>query len=397
MHTSSSCPLQDVSSDAPTDLATIGVHGDDSLNAVSSAHRQVQDIAPALHVSTTYRYSNNPEELLEANDLDLENHEGYIYSREFAPNTKRAEAILSKIIGGKALCYSSGLGSLFAAYPKRVSIGLGYHGSKAVLDIHTRLTGLQCLPLDCDVNDLHPGDIIHLETPFNPTGEVRDIAYYADKAHSRGAFLLVDSTLAPPPLQDPFALGADVVMHSGTKYFGGHSDLLSGVLAVRNDEWFSGLWNDRITLGSVMGNMEAWLTIRSLRTLELRVTKQSDNARQIVDWLNDRPSKVISRVSHAVYQWKEEQQDWIGKQMPNGFGAVFAVNFSSPDIARKFPSYLQIFNHATSIGGLESLVEWRAISDATVDKRLVRFSIGVESAKDLIADLEQALVRLEAA
>jgi cystathionine beta-lyase/cystathionine gamma-synthase len=106
-----------------------------------------------------------------------------------------------------------------------VSIGGGYHGAHAVLGIHSRLTGLQKLPLDCPAEDLQAGDIIHLETPINPTGDAYDIAYYAEKAHSSGALLVVDSTLGPPPLQDPFAHGADVVIHSGTKYFGGHSDL----------------------------------------------------------------------------------------------------------------------------------------------------------------------------
>lgn len=101
--------------------------------------------------------------------------------------------------------------------PRKVSIGGGYHGSHSILAIHSRLTGLELLPLDCDADELGEGDIIHLETPINPFGTAYDIAYYAEKAHKRGALLFVDSTFGPPGLQDPFKHGADIVMHSGTK------------------------------------------------------------------------------------------------------------------------------------------------------------------------------------
>uniref|UniRef100_A0A0B7JW54 Cystathionine gamma-synthase n=1 Tax=Bionectria ochroleuca TaxID=29856 RepID=A0A0B7JW54_BIOOC len=136
-----------------TSLSSKVVHADDNI----SAHRAV---APAMHVSTTFRYDDDPDQL------------------------------------------------------------------KMVL---SRLTGLQQLPLDCDPSELGPGDVVHVETPLNPTGEARNLQHYADKAHKAGAYLTVDATFAPPPLQDPFAFGADVVMHSGTKYFGGHSDMLIGV------------------------------------------------------------------------------------------------------------------------------------------------------------------------
>lgn len=165
--------------------------------------------------------------------------ETHVYSRETAPNTTRLESILGKIIHGKVLTYSSGLSAIFAAYvsapdvplrilltivvpqtwfkPRKVSIGGGYHGSHSILAIHSRLTGLELLPLDCDADELGKGDIIHLETPINPFGTAYDIAYYAEKAHKRGALLFVDSTFGPPVLQDPFKHGADIVMHSGTK------------------------------------------------------------------------------------------------------------------------------------------------------------------------------------
>ena len=120
--------------------------------------------------------------------------------------------------------------------PKRISIGGGYHGCHGVIGLLSKLSSLQKLPLDCPTEDLHPGDVIHLETPLNPTGEALSIAYYAEKAHSRGAHLIVDATFGPPGLQDPFLWGADIVLHSGTKYLGGHSDMLCGVLSVKRED-----------------------------------------------------------------------------------------------------------------------------------------------------------------
>ncbi|KAJ9095387.1 hypothetical protein QFC20_006668 [Naganishia adeliensis] len=398
---------------ATPSLSTLTVHGDDDVNKIPSALQQeVSDVAPALHVSTTFRYSRNPDELVEAKDCDLETLETHVYARETAPNSTRLESILSKICKGKALTYSTGLSAIFAAYtwfkPRKVSIGGGYHGSHGVLGIHSRLTGVQLLPLDCPAEDLGEGDIIHLETPINPFGTAYDIEYYAKKAHSRGALLFVDSTFGPPGLQDPFAHGADVVMHSGTKYFGGHSDLLCGVLVVQDSDFgrkaYSGLWNDRMNLGSVPGNMESWLCVRSLRTFDLRIQQASRSAMEIVEWLDKGMAgegedaevikQCVKEVMHSSLQAKQEGGEYLAKQMPNGHGPVFAITLQSPDMARTLPSFLEYFHHATSLGGVESLVEWRAMSDETVDRALVRFSIGVEDVRDLKEDIRQGLRKL---
>lgn len=269
-----------------------------------------------------------------------------------------------------------------------------------MLALHTRLSGLKVIPLDCAAEDLQPGDVVHLETPLNPTGEALSIAKYAAKAHARGAWLFVDSTFGPPGLQDPFLWGADVVMHSGTKYLGGHSDLLCGVLATRHEGLLAGLRADRVFLGSVMGGLEGWLGVRSLRTLELRVRRQSENAAELVQWLHtflhsDETGRqfadvrsvqdVVLKVQHASLQ--VEDRDWLLKQMPNGFGPVFALWMKSERMARRLPSKLQLFSHATSLGGVESLIEWRTMSDETVDTRVMRVSVGVENWMDLKADL----------
>lgn len=291
--------------------------------------------------------------------------------------------------------------------PRRISVGEGYHGCHGVIALFTRLTGLKKLPLDCSADQLEAGDVILLETPLNPKGTAYDIASYAQKAHSRGAFIIVDGTFAPPGLQDPFLWGADLVMHSGSKYFGGHSDLLCGVLATQNAEWSKQLFHDRVFLGSVMGSMESWLGVRSLRTLEVRVQRQSENTTKLVQWLatalnaphpapgSDEAAvqRVLGEVFHASLQ---DEGEWLQKQMPNGFGPVFSICMKEEELAKTLPSKLHFFQHATSLGGVESLIEWRTMSDATVDRKLLRISIGLENWEDLRNDLVKAFKELKA-
>ncbi|KAI1188059.1 pyridoxal phosphate-dependent transferase [Nemania serpens] len=385
-------------------LSTQTIHADDFLNTHSA-------VAPPMHLSTTFRYSENPDDLGYLKGGNPNNpHDSHIYSRMSAPNTQRFEAILTSILGGPALSYSSGLSAFHAMVvflnPKRIAIGGGYHGCHGVIRLLSKLSGLQQLDLDCADEELGPGDLIHVETPLNPTGEARDLEFYAEKARRTGALLSVDATFAPPPLLDPFAFGVDIVMHSGTKYFGGHSDMLCGVLAIaprHADEWLPQMHIERLYLGSVMGSMEGWLGIRSLRTLELRVRKQSADAEKIVQWLaaeRRREGSVVhdkvAEIKHASLQVGSEGEElgWLRKQMPNGFGPVFALYMQDADDAKRLPSKLNLFHHATSLGGVESLIEWRSMTDPNVDKRLLRLSIGVEGWEDLRDDLVQGFEAL---
>ncbi|KAM6488201.1 cystathionine beta-lyase [Trichoderma sp. SZMC 28011] len=387
---------------AALSLASKAVHADARIDGHPA-------IAPGLHTSTTFRYPNDPERLKPIAEVDTTKPlDFHIYSRHTSPNMARFEAILTSILGQQAITYGSGLAAFHAMIthinPKRVAIGDGYHGCHGILKIFERLNGLKSLPLDCDLSELGPGDIIHVETPLNPTGEARDLKYYADRAHSVGAYLTVDATFAPPPLLDPFAWGADIVMHSGTKYIGGHSDMLCGVLAVnpKHETWVSDLLADRLLLGSVIGSLEGWLGMRSLRTLELRVNRQSATATALVSWLAEQAKddktaagKTIERIQHASLQPEAAQEgSWLRQQMPNGYGPVFAVTLKNKELAKRLPGKLGLFQHATSLGGVESLVEWRAMTDRTVDQRLLRVSVGVESLEDLKADLQQGLEAL---
>lgn len=319
------------------------------------------------------------------------------------------EALLTALLNGHALTYSSGLSAFHALMvflnPKHIAIGMGYHGCHGVLDIITRLTGLKKIDLhdvsSWDAAGLGKGDVVHVETPLNPTGEAYNLEYFAAEAHKRGAFLTVDATFGPPGLQDPFKHGADAVMHSGTKYLGGHSDMLCGVLAVQKPEWWKALFRDRVYLGAVMGSFEGWLGLRSIRTLQLRVQRQSQNAQHIVEWLDaalrgspaegtteedaDAVRRVVLKIQHASLQL--EEMSWLKKQMPNGYGPVFAIWLQDREMARRLPSKLHLFHHATSLGGVESLIEWRLMSDDTVDPRVLRVSVGIEDWKDLKDDL----------
>lgn len=385
-------------------LSTQTVHADDYLNSHPA-------VAPPMHVSTTFRYNRDPEKLKPWENINTDNpHDSHIYSRDTNPNSSRLEAILTSILHGPTLSYTSGLSAFHAMLvflnPKRIAIGGGYHGCHGVIELLSKLTGLQMLPLDCADSELQKGDMIHVETPLNPTGEARNLAFYAEKARRTGAYLTVDATFGPPPLQDPFVWGADVVMHSGTKYFGGHSDMLCGALAVapRHAEWIPDMRSERLVLGSVLGSLEGWLGVRSLRTLELRVRKQSVDSEKLVRWLaaeltteGSPVQSVVKEVVHASLQTADlegGEESWLRKQMPNGFGPVFSIIMKDQEDARRLPSKLDLFHHATSLGGVESLIEWRAMTDKSVDKRLLRVSVGIEGWEDLRHDLEQAFITL---
>ncbi|GAO48438.1 cystathionine gamma-synthase [Saitoella complicata NRRL Y-17804] len=383
-------------------LSTLAIHGDDKVNVVT-------DVAPPMHVSTTYRYPRNPDELVPVSGDEVPSTtEPHVYSRVTHPNTTRLESLLSSILKGQVLTYSSGLAAFYAMLtffrPRVVAISGGYHGCHGILHMHQKLYGLKIVDLfsvgEWDEAGLGEGDVVHVETPVNPTGEARDLGYFSSLAKERGAILTVDATFAPPPLMDPFALGVDVVMHSGTKYFGGHSDMLCGILAVQRNDWWEGLGVERVYLGSVLGSLEGWLGVRSVRTLELRVRQQSSSATALVKWLHDCLTDspdvpedereliqaTIHSIQHTSIQALDPANSWLKTQMPNGHTPVFAIHLRTPTMAKNFPSRLELFQHATSLGGVESLVEWRRMSDEEVDERLVRVSVGIEGWEDLRED-----------
>ncbi|KAG2182716.1 hypothetical protein INT44_005696 [Umbelopsis vinacea] len=385
-------------------FSSLSIHADDSLSNSS-------DIAPPIHVSTTY---SQP-------DPDQPDGNGLVYSRYSTATRDRVERVLGTLNKGHAVTYSSGLSSGYAALlhirPNRIAIGGGYHGTHGFIEIYKRHRDIvsRCSWLYDQINkaiidldaELQKGDLVWLESPLNPTGEVYDVLAYTERAHKVGAIVMVDSTFAPPPLTWALDLGADIVQHSATKYFAGHSDALGGVLVVKSEKEANQLRSDRNVLGSVLGSLEAWLLLRSLRQVvygthlegssKLRVTHQSQTTASLVAWLNQAsggkahdgiPANAIYAVKHASVQ----KVNWdIQRQYPGGFGATFSVLLTSKTAAQRVPFRLKLFHAATSLGGVESLAEWRYQHDPEIDDRLVRVSVGLEELDDLKQDWRQAL------
>ncbi|KAH8552179.1 cystathionine gamma-synthase [Umbelopsis sp. PMI_123] len=361
-------------------FASLAIHADDHLSTTT-------DVAPAIHVSTTYLQSGS-----------LSDTKGNIYSRASTDTRDRVEQVLGKLNKGHAITYSSGLSSGFAVLlhirPERIAIRGGYHGTHGFIEVYKRHRDIPVIDID---DELKKGDLLWLESPLNPTGEVYDVVAYSERAHKVGAILLVDSTFAPPPLSWPIELGADIVMHSTTKYFAGHSDALGGLLVVKSEKEAESLLRDRNVIGSVLGSLEAWLILRSLRTLKVRVLHQSQTTNSLVAWLNlasggkahdGIPANAVHSVKHASIQ----DVKWdIQRQFPGGYGATFSILLTSKTNAQQLPFRLKLFHAATSLGGVESLAEWRYQWDLEIDDRLVRISVGLEELEDLKQDFRQAL------
>ncbi|KAJ3259944.1 hypothetical protein HK103_001454 [Boothiomyces macroporosus] len=242
-------------------LATLSIHADKSSSA---------DISAPLHVSTTFKYPEGTNEIAAQKrgwiTTDLQPTEHHVYSRMSTDTRDRLETVLGALENGYAVTYSSGLASIFALFeyfqPKTILMNKeGYHGSHHSIQLYAKNRDVKILYLeDGDyLGTLKKGDL-----PQNPRGEVSDLSYYSSKKPD-GVILAVDATFAPPPIQYTLEHGADIVMHSSTKSLGGHSDLLGGVLITRDSKVRDELVVQRHFLGSVMGNMEAWLLLRSLR------------------------------------------------------------------------------------------------------------------------------------
>ncbi|KAJ2785868.1 hypothetical protein H4R18_000257 [Coemansia javaensis] len=384
-------------------LPTLAVHADGDLRATAEV------VAP-IGVSTTFSYAQGD---IKASNYGVDQH--YHYARIGTPATAKAEAVLGALTEGHAVIYGSGLTAAFSVLvehrPRKIALGEAYFGVRNVVEQYRRLVpNVQVVGIDCAYDGV---DMVWLESPVNPSGEVRDIRSYALRAHAAGAILVVDATLAPPPLSYPFRQGADVVVHSATKYLGGHSDLLAGVVVARSARVADSLREARAVLGTGSGSLETWLLLRSLRTLAVRVRQQSQTAARLVALVESyRRSAVatschvpsaqqlalgrhIAAVRHASLQLCAAGCSFIQAQHPDGFGAVFSVTFATSEQARFVAQRLRLHRFATSIGGVESLVDWRYGWDATSEPGLLRVSVGLEAFDDLAADWAQALRALD--
>ncbi|MDO6478743.1 trans-sulfuration enzyme family protein [Shimia thalassica] len=353
-------------------------------------------VVPPIQPSTTFARDRDYE------PLNADN----IYARDNNDVARQAEAVLAQLEGGtEALLFPSGMAAiaaLFRTVPNGgrvvVQSGIYWGTTKWIRDFCERRQIEMTEVEASDIAQLQeacaqaPAQIVWIETPSNPWLRIVDVEAAAEAAHQTGALLVVDSTAATPILSKPFALGADIVMHSTTKAINGHSDVLSGVLiAKETGPVWDEIATDRASAGAVLGPFEAWLLLRGMRTLPLRVNQMCSNAMKVAAFLYDHP-----QVEDVLYPGLSSHagHDLACKQMKGGFGFLmsFLVKGGRED-ALKVAGRLNLFHRATSLGGVESLVEHRyTIEPHTgIPENLLRISIGIEDADDLIADLAQAL------
>jgi cystathionine gamma-synthase len=331
---------------------------------------------------------------------------GYFYSRSGNPNrTALEQAVAALEGGGEAVAYASGSAATLAAFTLAVPGGRivcssdCYHGTaKQLHEIlpqwGVRAEFVDTTDLDAVGRALAPGaSLLWVETPSNPLLRISGLAALAGLAHARGALLGCDNTFASPVLQQPFAHGADLVMHSSTKYLGGHSDVLGGIVVVRDaGPVLTRLRELQSTGGGVPSPFDCWLLLRSLATLPLRVRAQSANAAAVAGFLAADP-----RVERVHYPGLEchPGHALAARQMHGGFGAVVSVQVpGGASEALAVVSRVRLFTRATSLGGVESLIEHRASMEGPSSQtppNLIRMSVGLEHPADLVADLDQAL------
>ena len=340
---------------------------------------------------------------------------GYEYSRSGNPTRTALEECLASLEApeypeARALAFASGLAAedtlirtIAAPGTHAVIPDDAYGGTYRLFAKVAAPWGVEHTP--AAVTDPHaiaaairPGrtTIVWIETPTNPLLNVADIAAIADVAHDAGALLVVDNTFASPYLQQPLLLGADVVVHSTTKYLGGHSDVIGGALVVRNAELAERLAFHQNAMGAVPGPFDSWLVLRGIKTLGVRMDRHSANARAVVQFLNDHP-----RVETVLWPGLDSHpgHDVAVRQMRDFGGMVSFRVTGGEQAAVDICGRTQVFTLGESLGGVESLIEHpgrmthasAAGSPLEVPGDLVRLSVGIEDADDLVADLEKAL------
>lgn len=364
-----------------------------AIRSTTFHDENVKAVSLPIYLSTTYE--RNPDGTLSE----------YIYTRANNPNRALLENSLAALEGGAvALAFASGQAATMTVLQSLkpgdhvIAPADIYYGSLVLMQDIFGAWGLEVSRVDMTNLDnireaIQPNTrLIWVETPSNPLLHITDIQEVATIAHQNNALCAVDNTWATPVLQQPLALGADLVMHSTTKYFGGHSDLLGGALVLKeNGALAERLRKIQTTGGAVPSAFDCWLVARGIRTMPLRVKAATQTAALVAEFLNTHPSieqvhypGLPSHSGHEVAQ----------KQMLTG-GAMLSVQVKGGEKeALAFASRLQLFAHATSLGGVESLIEHRRSSEGPTSvspENLLRISIGLEHSDDLLADLAKAL------
>jgi cystathionine gamma-synthase len=367
-----------------------------AAQALGWIDEKTRAVSPPLHVSSTF-----------LRDADNQYRSGRNYARADNPTYDQPEAVLAALEkGAGAMVFSSGMAAATACFMALkpgdhvIAPKVMYWSLRNWIVNFAGQWGLQVELVDMTdtaavKRAAKPGKtaLIWAENPANPMWDITDIAAVAQIAHGAGAKLAVDSTVATPVHSQPLMLGADIVMHSATKYLNGHSDLVAGALVTReDDEYWARLKQVRAQSGGIMGAFEAWLLLRGMRTLYPRVKQASASAQKIAEHFVGHPN-----VSHVLYPGLKDFPGHAiaARQMKGGFGGMLSIRVKGGEAAAiKTAANVQIWKRATSLGGVESLIEQRASvegPDTPCPPDLLRLSVGIEDTNDLIADLDAAL------
>ncbi|KSU10353.1 Cystathionine gamma-lyase [Lactococcus lactis subsp. lactis] len=376
-----------------TSLKTKVIHGGISTDKTTGA------VSVPIYQTSTYKQNGlgQPKE--------------YEYSRSGNPTRHALEELIADLEGGvQGFAFSSGLAgihavlSLFSAGDHIILADDVYGGTFRLMDKVLTKTGIIYDLVDLsNLDDLKAAfkeetKAIYFETPSNPLLKVLDIKEISAIAKAHDALTLVDNTFATPYLQQPIALGADIVLHSATKYLGGHSDVVAGLVTTNSKELASEIGFLQNSIGAVLGAQDSWLVQRGIKTLALRMEAHSANAQKIAEFLET--SKAVSKVyypglsSHPGYA--------IAKKQMSAFGGMISFELTDENAVKDFVENLSYFTLAESLGGVESLIEVPAVmTHASIPKELreeigikdglIRLSVGVEAIEDLLTDIKEAL------
>jgi methionine-gamma-lyase len=362
-----------------------------------------------IYQSSTFAFRNSAHGAA----LFAGEEDGFIYTRIGNPTIRTLEAGMADLENGAGgVATSSGLGAVSTLYmavldggAHMVSTASVYGPSRGLIEKHFSRFGIEASFVDTsDLDNLREAiradtRLVYVETPSNPAMQVTDIAEAAKIAHDHGSLLAVDNTFASPYLQKPLDLGADVVLHSVTKFINGHADIVGGILVAKDDEIVRRLRDVMVHMGCNMDPHQAFLVLRGLKTLGIRVERAQAGAQAIAEWLEAQPKvenvRYIGLPSHPQHE--------LAKRQMRGFGSMIAFELKGGlEAGRKLMNNVKLAILAVSLGGVETLIEHPAsMTHAAMSKEareaagfadgLVRYSVGIEDPDDLIADLKQAL------
>ena len=341
----------------------------------------------------------------------LDKQEAYNYSRCINPTREELEKTMTILEEGtRAFAVNSGMAAItlvFSLLKPGDHIVMSddiYGGTFREVNEVLTVNGVEYDSIDLSDIDLLKETIkkntkmIFIETPTNPMMKVADIEKISKIGHDIGALVVVDNTFLTPYFQKPLTLGADIVVHSGTKYLAGHNDVIAGIVVVKDSKIGEKLEIQMYIYGAGLGPMDSWIMLRGLKTLALRMDKHAENAMKVATWLKNQP-----KVEQVYYVGFENHKDYaVTKKQTTGFGGMISFRVDSMETVNKILTSLKLVIFAESLGGVESLITHpvsRTHTEISEEKRnalgitdtLLRLSVGIEDADDIIADLEQAM------